>query len=272
MISYTAHVRNQDFTYKLFRVNGKLYYSISGATATYKEIKKVKELLLKSIYKNFPSVVDLVSLIFTDNELVSQDDHFFIKTLRNIFNITEDKAQATVTPGPFNAVRSNNRFKISPYTGYDFRIDKTNKGSSSNLMYNRGYTFRSLLQERADQIFANWVQTLHERYPTKYPIIDVLLPSLQNGFDQALLTDFLLYDKFFQQFESSVNHPQSILIFQNQCLIQAKKISLELFQEHKDRYGKDKQNIISKNYAIKVFFIGRTPKIRNWCFIRKLNI
>lgn len=80
-----------------------------------------------------------------------------------------------------------------------------------------------------------------------------MLPSLQNGFDQALLTDFLLYDKFFQQFESSVNHPQSILIFQNQCLIQAKKISLELFQEHKDRYGKDKQNIISKNYAIKVF-------------------
>ncbi len=72
----------------------------------------------------------------------------------------------------------------------------------------------------------------------------------------------VLVNNFFKKFDSSIDSPKSIPIFQNQFLHVSKMQALKQFRNHKRQYGYKENRIITENYSLKVLFKGALQHYR----------
>lgn len=99
-------------------------------------------------------------------------------------------------PAQFNAIRTNNQLNVLLYTNLDFRIDPN---------VSKNYTVRSLFQERLNQNFINWVGTLLDKNPKIDSLLQEIFEQLQGAFDIGLQHELVEMNKFYTQFEESID-------------------------------------------------------------------
>lgn len=236
--------------------NGKLFYSICGLGGFYSKVSGKAKEVQETIKKMYLKSKNILTLLFSDVEY--NDDHLMVKVFREAHHVDKRVAFAVRVPGPYNAVRTNNRYGVELYTSYDFRIDPEliMYAFKQTRSYTGGYTMRSLTHERFDQSYINWVETVLKANPDQSILLEELFVQMQNGFDVGLQHDVELMNKFYQKFDRYIDDQDSVLIFQNQLLLISHEYNVESFKAQLRKYGTNTDQIITKNHALQLFLDG----------------
>lgn len=191
---HLLELRDQHKVY-LYKINGEIFYSICELGGEYSKIPTMAKNVEEYIKKIYPNSKDLLSYIFSKN-FDYQDDHVLVKILRDAHHIKKEKGYAIQMPAQFNAIRTNNQLNVLLYTNLDFRIDPN---------VSKNYTVRSLFQERLNQNFINWVGTLLDKNPKIDSLLQEIFEQLQGAFDIGLQHELVEMNKFYTQFEESID-------------------------------------------------------------------
>lgn len=250
--------RNKTYVYQRVMVNGELCFSTLGISGIYSDMPEIQKALRDKISKKWPDYRDIMEVIgdLTDNKNITISfDHTAIEPIRQIFNIRKNQAFTFAVPGTtINGLRTNNREGLLPCSEYDLRPDFLFVTIGKDSPFNGSYTFRKLYQEGLQMNFDMWLKRVQTEQPDMFPFVQAFRTPMYNGFLVCVDQDLVYMNNFFLGFDSSVDNPESVLIYQNEALNESiqqdiRNLRIRLYTQ----YEKTETKIITKPRTIEVF-------------------